>query len=66
MPSPEFVIKSPWHHYELGTDGFGSGSAEKTLKVLVHSEMYMSQQCTMTAKKARSIEGCVNRTQPVA
>lgn len=42
MLSPEFGIKSPWHQYELGTDGFGSGSAEKTLKVLVHSELCMS------------------------
>lgn len=66
MPSPEFGIKSPWHQYELGTDGFGSGCAEKTLKVLVHSELCMSHQCTVTAKKARSIEGWLDRAQPVA
>lgn len=38
----------------------------QALEALVYSKLYMSQQYAMVAKKAKSVRGCVNRTQPVA
>ena len=52
---------SPIHQYRLGADLLQSSSAEKDLDILV-DKLTMSQQCTLVAKMANGILGCIKRS----
>lgn len=45
----------------LGTDYLGRSSAEKVLMAFVGRKLNMNQQSALSAKKANSILGCINR-----
>ncbi|PKU41873.1 rna-directed dna polymerase from mobile element jockey-like [Limosa lapponica baueri] len=53
--------KNPRHRYRLGQDLLGSTSEEKDLGGLVDSNVSMSQQCALVAKRANGILGCTGK-----
>ncbi|KAK4827129.1 hypothetical protein QYF61_014523 [Mycteria americana] len=52
---------NPMHQYRLWSNQLVRSSAEEDLGVLVDSKLTMSQQCTLTAKKVNSIQGCIRK-----
>ncbi|PKU42771.1 hypothetical protein llap_6921 [Limosa lapponica baueri] len=50
------------HQYRLGADLLESSSEEKDLGLLVDNRMTISQQCTLVAKKANGILGCIRKS----
>ncbi|KAK4832996.1 hypothetical protein QYF61_027020 [Mycteria americana] len=46
---------NPRHRHTLGTSSLESSFAEKALGVLVENKLNMSEQCTLTTKKANTI-----------
>ncbi|GAB0203962.1 hypothetical protein GRJ2_002861800 [Grus japonensis] len=53
---------NPKHQYRLGVDLLGSSTAEKDLGVLVGNKLSMSQQCTLVARRANGILGCIQKS----
>ncbi|KAJ7404949.1 hypothetical protein BTVI_70652 [Pitangus sulphuratus] len=50
------------HQYILGTDLLESSSAEKDLGVLGYSKLSVSQKCSLVAKEAKDILGCIRKS----
>jgi len=50
------------HQYRLEVDLLGSSSVERDLGVLVVDRLTMNQQCTLDAKKANGILGCIRKS----
>ena len=55
-------MNNPTHQYVLGTDQLENGFAEKDLRILVDTELSMSQQCVLVAKKANCILGFIKQS----
>ena len=53
------------HQYRLGADLLERSSVEKGLGVLVYNRVTTSQQCTLAAKKANGILGCIKKSVAV-
>ncbi|GAB0190530.1 mitochondrial enolase superfamily member 1 [Grus japonensis] len=53
---------NPRHQYRLGVDLLGSSAVVKDLGVLVDSKLSVSQQCSLVAKKANGILGCIRKS----
>ncbi|KAK4827072.1 hypothetical protein QYF61_014146 [Mycteria americana] len=53
---------NPRHQYTLEDDQLESCFAEKDLWVLVDTELTISQQRTLVAKKAKSLVGCIKQS----
>ncbi|KFV84219.1 hypothetical protein N308_04708, partial [Struthio camelus australis] len=53
---------NPTQQYKLEKNLLESSSAEKDLVVLVDNKLSMSQQCTLVAKKANGILGCIRQS----
>ena len=57
-----FSHNNPLQYYRLGTEWLDSAQAERDLGMLVHSQLDMSQQCALVAKKANGILACVRNS----
>jgi len=53
---------NPMHRYRLRADLLQNSSAERDLGMLVDDKLTMSQQCTLVAKKANGILGCIKKS----
>ncbi|PKU46328.1 hypothetical protein llap_3352 [Limosa lapponica baueri] len=61
-PSLHLGRKNARHQYRLEVNLLESTSEEKDLGVLVDSELSMSQQCALVAKRANGILGCIGKS----
>ncbi|KAF4798790.1 hypothetical protein TURU_060690 [Turdus rufiventris] len=58
-----FGDKNPLQHYRLGTVWLDSAQGERDLGVVVDSQLNMSQQCALVAKKVNSILACIRNSE---
>ncbi|TRZ08706.1 hypothetical protein HGM15179_018382 [Zosterops borbonicus] len=55
----QFGHSNPLQHYRLGTEWLDSAQEERDLGVVVSSQLNMSQQCALVAKRASGILACI-------
>lgn len=62
MLNPALERNNPTYQDTLGLVWLESTSVEEELGVLVDTELSRSYQCTLVAKVANSITGCIRRS----
>jgi len=53
---------NPKHKYSMGGEWIEGSPEDENLGVLVDEKLNMTQQCVLTAQKAKHILGCINRS----